>query len=164
MRSSVVPVVVLVTLAFSILYLELFLASSSCQSMFCHLAIKSSLAGCHHRAGHFMDTQILLNIFVSHLRHYKYSAYGCTKTLSAPFSIPGISSIQHTNVPEHGQRHYLFSALQCSAFHLGKSFTYQGLRIQFFGFDIWTIEYDLATLLGELYLSRLVHLIPVYTV
>ena len=59
---------------------------------------------------------------VSHLRHYKYSAYGCTQTLSAPFSIPGISSIQYTDVPERSQRHSLFSALQMFGISFGEEF------------------------------------------
>ena len=104
-----------------------------------------------------MDTRILLNIFVSwqhhfpspalqvfsirmrlnivsvisHLRHYEYSAYGCTWTLSASFLISGITSIQHIDVLEHSQRHSLFSALQTFSISFG----------------------------GELYLSRFIHLI-----
>ena len=40
------------------------------------------------------------------------------------------------------------SFLLPSASHAGESFTCQSLRIWFFGFNIWTLEYDSATLLG----------------
>lgn len=78
---------------------------------------------------------------VSHLRHYKYSAYGCTQTLSAPFSIPGISSIQHTDVPEHSQRHSLFSALQTFSISFGEElylsrFTHPIFRLCYLDFGL----------------------------
>ena len=90
-----------------------------------------------------MDIQIHLNILVS-----------CQRRRCFPIS--GITSIQHTNAPKHSQ-HY-------SASHLGESFTYQGLRIRFFGYVIWVLKYFIDLILlafsilcgGEL--SRVAHL------
>ena len=120
--------------------------------------------------------------------------YGYTNTfeylrfMSASFLISGITSIQHTDARKNYQHRFPFPAFRvfsiwmylnivsailysrhykCSAFHLGKSFTYQSLRIWFFGFNTWTLDYSADLILlafsiscgGEFHLSRFTHLI-----
>ena len=71
---------------------------------------------CHRRAGHFMDTQIRLNIFVICQRCFLSPALQVFSIRMHPKIISTVFYFWHfeysADVPEHSQHHFLFLALQ----------------------------------------------------
>ncbi len=86
---------------------------------------------------------------------------------SAPFSISGITNLQHTNTPEYpgfipSQRRFLLPPLQIFSIqmHLNIPFLFKVSPI----FHFWNYKLSASHAEENIYPSRLVYLISVYTI